>query len=91
MGKTHPSTLAAVMNIASAYENLKEHGKAKELYQRALEGFGAQLGKDHVDTNACAFNLGSCYANSGHIQKLRVVLEQWPHILVEFPAFKHCL
>jgi len=45
IGKTHPDTLSAAMNTACASFNLGDRGKAEELYQRALEGKEAQLGK----------------------------------------------
>ena len=44
------------MNIASVRALIEDYGKAEELYQRALEGYEAQLGKDHEDTMRCAGN-----------------------------------
>ena len=42
MGKNRPDTLDTVMNIANVYAgDLKDYGKAEELYERVLEGFEA--------------------------------------------------
>ena len=92
MGKTHPSTLGTVMNIAGVYlDGLKDYGKAEELIQRALEGKEAQLGKDHEDTKQCAMNLAICLADAGEKLKLRKILDEYPHILIEDPTFKNDL
>ena len=40
--------------------------KAEELYERALEGYEAQLGKDHVDTMRCAENYRNFLEASGN-------------------------
>ena len=42
-------------------DGLKDYRKAEELYQRALEGNEAQLGKDHEDTKQSAMNLRDCF------------------------------
>ena len=58
LGKTRPSTLMTVMNTAGAYcQGFNDIRKARELYQRALEGYEAQFGKDHRITMFCAKNL----------------------------------
>ena len=40
--------------------------KVEELCQRALDGYEAQLGKDHKDTMRCAKNYGNCLKASGN-------------------------
>ena len=88
LGKTHPQTLMTVMNIAIVYHvGTKDYEKAEEIYRRALEGYEAQLGKDHEDTKNCAKNLASCLAHAGEKEKLRKVLNEYPHIIKEYPVF----
>ena len=56
-----------VMNIATIYnDGLKEYEKAEELYQRALKGYEAQLGKDHDYTKDSARNFRICLKLSGN-------------------------
>ena len=69
----------------------KDYGKAEELYQRVLEGFEAQLGKDHEKTKSSAQNLAICLANAGEKLKLRKIIDEYPHILIEDPTFKNDL
>ena len=66
-------------------------GKAEELYQRALEGKEAQLGKDHIDTKRCAMNLALCLADAGEKLKLRKIIDKYPHILIEDPLIQNDL
>ena len=92
LGKTHPDTLTAVMNIANVYDDvLKDHGKAEELYRRALEGCEAQLGKNHKVTMDIAINLAVCFANAGEKLKLRKIIDKYPHILIYEPRMKYAL
>ena len=60
LGKTHPSTLTTATNIAIVYDGMEDYGKAEELYQRVLEGYEAQLRKDHTSTMRCAENYRDC-------------------------------
>ena len=91
LGKTHPKTLDAVKNIAGVNLGLKDYGKAEELYQKVLEGHEAQLGKDHEDTKMSAANLAKCFASAGEKLKLRKIIDKFPHILIDWPAFKNYL
>ena len=92
LGKMHPETLMTVMNIANVYnDGLKDYGKAEELYQRVLEGNEAQLGKDHERTKRCAMNLAGCFAKAGEKLKLRKIVEEYPHIMINQPAIKYYL
>jgi len=82
LGKTHPDTLNTVGNIAIVYDDgMKDYEKAEELYRRALEGYEAQLGKDHKSTKNCANNLAICLHAAGEKEKLRKVLEEYPHLI----------
>ena len=89
LGKTHPETLSTVGNIAIVYKNgLKDYDKAEELLQRVLEGYEAQLGKDHENTKMCAMNLAACFVGAGEKLKLRKIIDEYPHIMIEEPRFK---
>ncbi|GMI17231.1 hypothetical protein TrLO_g9450 [Triparma laevis f. longispina] len=68
LGNTHPDTLMTVVNIAVIYKVTWDYEKAEELYERALEGYEAQHGKDHEDTKRCARNFMTCLARSGNIE-----------------------
>ena len=81
LGRTHPETLKFVFNIALAYKSLEDYGKAEELYQRALEGFEAQLGKDHQSTKSCAMGLAICLGKAGKKQRLRKILDVYRYLL----------
>ncbi|GMH59631.1 hypothetical protein TrST_g2970 [Triparma strigata] len=92
LGKTHPETLSTVMNIAGVYiKGLKDYGKAEELDQRAFEGYEAQLGKDHGDMKRCAMNLAICFAMTGEKLKLRKIMNEYPHIMVDKPELVELL
>ncbi|GMH71398.1 hypothetical protein TrLO_g3878 [Triparma laevis f. longispina] len=68
------------MNIAIIYDNLKDYGKAEELYERALEGKEAQLGKDNESTINCARNLKTCLEASGNNKRLAQLLAVYPKL-----------
>ena len=58
MGKTHPSTLMTIMNMAIVYqEGLKDFTKAELMYRLALDGSERSLGKEYEDTKRCATNM----------------------------------
>ena len=61
------------MNMATVYmEGLNSYRKAEELYQRAIEGYEAQLGKDHEDTNELCRELSClCFLRQRTWLKLR--------------------
>lgn len=69
LGKTHPSVVDTVLNIANVYYFTKGYVKAGKLYERALEKCKAQLGKDHEYTNDCACNFKHCLKASGNDEK----------------------
>lgn len=76
--KNHPDTLRIVMNIG-VYKHTEDSGKAEELYERVLEGFEAQLGKDHRHTKHCAKYFKICLEASGKDQeRLNVLKEAYP-------------
>ena len=45
--ETHSKTPMAVECVANCYCGRKDYEKAKEHFERALEGYEAQYGKDH--------------------------------------------
>ena len=55
---THPSTLMAIMNIATMYtDGLKDFSKGEDMVRFPLDGSERSLGKDHAHTKDCAYNL----------------------------------
>ncbi|GMI09400.1 hypothetical protein TrLO_g6828 [Triparma laevis f. longispina] len=81
MGKTHPDTLATVESLAIAYKAQKDYEKAEELYERALEGYEAQFGKDHEDTKRCAKNFKLCLKVSGNSERLAALISSYPGLV----------
>ena len=66
-GKAHPDTINSVRNIVGVYtEGLKDYGKAEQYYERLLEGYEAQLEKDHGDTKRCVRNFMIYLGASGN-------------------------
>ena len=79
LGKTHPSTLMTVMNIALVYEgDLKNYVKATEYFERGVKGFEAQLGKEHEYTKKAAEQLKICLELSGNTQRLGELKKEYP-------------
>ena len=80
-GKNHSGTLKIVANIASDYTSLMDFGKAGPLYERTLEGFEAQFGKDHTDTKMCAENYQVCLQYRGNnVERLAQLKRTYPHL-----------
>ena len=59
IGKTHTGTLSTVDNLAIIYASAKDFGKAEVHFERALEGYEAQLGKDHPETMTSQITLNA--------------------------------
>ena len=61
--------------------------------ERALEGHEAQLGKEHEYTKRCAHNLAACFGQIGFklrdYSKLRKIIDEYPHIMIDEPKFKN--
>ena len=88
MGKTHPSTLDTIMNMASTYmEGLKNFAKAEKMYRQALDGFERSLGKEHDKTKRCAGNLAVLLGQKGEKDKMRELVKVYPHLLQEGGGF----
>ena len=75
-------------------KDLKTTGKGqttrKGLY-KGIRGYKEQLGNDHVNTKKCAMNLAIGLAEAGEKLKLRKIIDEYPHILIEDPSFKNNL
>ena len=70
-----------VMNIANVHNvGSENYGKAEELYQRALEGYEAQLGNDHIETMRCAENYRDCLKSSGNSAVLIELKKSHPNV-----------
>ena len=69
-----------MINIAIVYHDLKDYGKAEEMYQRALEGYEAQLGKDHKDTMRCAENFLIHLGRSGNSAAMAELKKAHPNV-----------
>ena len=65
MGKTHPSTLMTIENMANAYTNAKDFTKVEDMYRLALDGYEKSLGKGHQRTKDCAFNMHLLFEQTG--------------------------
>ena len=83
LGKTHPSTLMTIMNMASTYDvGLKDFSKAEEMFKLALDGYEKALGKENEDTKRCAKGLAIFYITGAPSkEKLRKVVTDYPHLL----------
>ena len=88
VGKTHPSTLDTIMNMASTYmEGLKDFVKAEKMYRQALDGFERSLGREHDKTKLCAVNLAVLLGQKGEKEKMREHVKVHPHLLQERSGF----
>ena len=76
------------MTIAAVFEKLDDSESALVLYDMALKGFEATLGKDDKHSLACARNYMLCLNDDDdgdkNITKLEVLLKKYPHIVEEF-------
>ena len=85
LGKTHPTTLNTVMNIANVqHAGFKNFYKADEIFMQALDGYVKTLGMDHEDTKRCAKNLGILYLHvKPHLSDARMLAlcKDYPFLL----------
>lgn len=87
LGRNHPDTLMALAGMATAYfDGGKNYQKAEELNLLAIQGY-LKIGKVQEYCKA-SFNLAAVYAKSGEKEKLRKVLDFYPHIIEYQPSFK---
>lgn len=65
LGESHPSTLASLGNLASAYRAAGRHEEAIPLFDRVLAEAEQLLGGDHPFTLLARSNLTSAYEADG--------------------------
>ena len=65
LGAGHPTTLAAVDNLAVALDELGRLGEAAALKREAVAGFRAAVGPAHPDTLIAAHNLALALLEQG--------------------------
>lgn len=75
-GRTHPDTLMAGNNLASAYRAAGRLEAAITLYELVLTDRVQVLGGAHPDTLVSRSNLASAYRAAGHLDKATPLLEQ---------------
>ncbi|KAJ6580471.1 hypothetical protein DFH09DRAFT_1440868 [Mycena vulgaris] len=69
LGKEHPDTLSAIMNLASTYSKLGRSQEAEELRVEVLEKRRKILGGEHPDTLYAMDNLALTYSKLGRLQE----------------------
>ena len=75
------NTLTTMTNMASLHAKFHDFGKAEELYQRALEGYEAQLGKDNNRTMDCANNFKIVLKRSRNVDRLAELKKAYPNLI----------
>jgi tetratricopeptide (TPR) repeat protein len=80
LGPDHPATLTTMNNLALAYEDAGELGKALPLFEQTLEKVRAKLGPDQPRTLHTMHHLALAYQAAGQFDRaeplLRELLEQ---------------
>lgn len=61
--------LSAANNIAGLHRQWDQHGKARQMYMRALTGRVKALGPDHPSTLDTVYNLGALYHDQGKLNE----------------------
>lgn len=69
LGETHPQTLDALSELATAYEKASEHEKAVQLHTRVNTLRSEALGETHQDAVAAKRKLAHAYASRGNCEK----------------------
>ena len=90
LDKTHPDTLATIMNMATAHmQRLKDFTKAEKMLRRALDGSEKSLGKDYKDTEGCARNLAILLTwDLKPKEKTRALTKEYPILLEDCGEFE---
>ncbi|GMI08052.1 hypothetical protein TrLO_g12584 [Triparma laevis f. longispina] len=63
---------------AHIYDALENYGKVEELYERSLEGYEAQFGRDQKMTKMCSKYFSTCSNNSGNVDRLAELITSYP-------------
>ncbi|KAF8451346.1 hypothetical protein BDZ91DRAFT_669232, partial [Kalaharituber pfeilii] len=61
LGTEHPTTLTTVNNIAALFQDMGQHDKALEYFQRALVGREKALGTEHPTTLTTVNNIAALF------------------------------
>ena len=81
LGRDHPSTLTARLNLAGAYKAAGRLDEAITLYEQNLEDSTRILGPHHPDTLTARNNLAYAYHNAGRLNEAITLYE---HNLKDF-------
>ncbi len=76
LGQDHPQTLASRNNLAYAYQDAGDLGRAIPLYEQALADRQRVLGEDHPDTLGSRNNLAYAYQDAGDLGRAIPLYEQ---------------
>ena len=76
LGADHPDTLASRINLAYAYEDTGDLGRAIPLYEQALADSVRVLGADHPSTLTSRNNLAAAYQTAGDLSRAIPLYEQ---------------
>lgn len=76
LGESHPQTLDALSELASAYENLSDYEKAVRLRLQVYTLRSKALGETHQDTVTAKRNLAHAYASCEDYEKALQFYEQ---------------
>jgi hypothetical protein len=62
LGEEHPDTLTSMNNLAGSFQGLGDLPGARDLFERAFEGFRRVLGDEHPSTLLAKANLEAVVA-----------------------------
>ena len=80
---------ALLTNLGSAYGDLGDAAKMRDLLERALRIMEAYYGKDHIEVAKTLFNLGNAYGGLGDAAKMRDLLERALRIIEAYYGKDH--
>lgn len=76
LGSDHPDTLAALGNLAGAFQATGDVEQALSLYERALQECERVLGHDHPSTLSSMNDLAGAYLARGDLRRATPLLER---------------
>ena len=68
LGEDHPDTLTSRINLAGAYQEAGDLGRAIPLHEQTLTDCARMLGEDHPATLTFRSNLAGAYQEAGCIR-----------------------
>lgn len=75
-GPKHADTLAAGVSLGNALRSASEYERARELFEKTVNGYQEVLGGDHPFTHGSAVNLGIVRRYLGDVEGARQELER---------------